>query len=180
MKLRHCDGSVKPNTACGAEKPATVHSPSCVNSRGRWAANSADADDRLAELRRDLLQPRREIDRRPDAGEIEPVAAADIAVQHLADVQRQPEADRVRRRRPAACRARRSARSRLARGGERPAADLVRVVAVRRQRENRQQSVADELQHLAAVLEDRRHLAVEIAVEQIDQLLRRQPLATAP
>ena len=49
----------------------------------------------LAELRRDLLQPRREIDRRPDAGEIEPVAAADVAVQHLADVEREAEADRV-------------------------------------------------------------------------------------
>src|SRR6478672_1169240 len=53
------------------------------------------SDDRLAELRRDLLQPRREIDRRPDAGEIEPVAAADIAIQQLADVQRETEADRA-------------------------------------------------------------------------------------
>ena len=45
-----------------------------------------------------------------------------------------------------------------------------------RQREDRQQPVAHELEHLAAMVEDRRHLAVEILVEQVDQLLRRQPL----
>src|SRR6187200_288981 len=87
------------------------------------------SDDRLAELRRDLLQPRREIDRRPDAGEIEPVAAADIAILHLADVQREAEADRalaVARRLVQ----RLDQRAGLACGGERPAANLARVVAV--------------------------------------------------
>ena len=67
----------------------------------------------------------------------------------------------------------------FARAGERAAADRVGIVAAVREREDRQQAVADELQHLAALVEDRRHLAVEIAVEQIDQLLRRQPLASA-
>ena len=71
-------------------------------------------------------------------------------------------------------------RLRLARAGERAAADLGASSPLPRQRENRQQAVADELEHLAAMLEDRRHLAVEIAVEQIDQLLRRQPLGDAP
>src|ERR1051326_3235574 len=36
--------------------------------------------------------------------------------------------------------------------------------------------IAHELEHLAAMAEDRRHLTVEILVEQVDQLLRRQPL----
>ena len=35
----------------------------------------------------DLLQPCRQIDRRTDAGEVEPVAAADIAVQDFADME---------------------------------------------------------------------------------------------
>ena len=52
-------------------------------------------DDGFAEFGRNLLQPRREIDRRADAGEVEAVAAADIAVHHLADMQRKPEADRL-------------------------------------------------------------------------------------
>src|SRR6516165_2260003 len=39
-----------------------------------------------------LFEARDEVDGRPDAGEIEPVAAANIAVKHLADMQSQPEA----------------------------------------------------------------------------------------
>ena len=41
----------------------------------------------------DLFQPGGEIDRGADAGEVEPVAAADIAVQHRADMQRQAETE---------------------------------------------------------------------------------------
>ena len=55
----------------------------------------AGRDDRPAELARELFQPRREVDRRPDTGEVEPLAAADIAVKHLADVQRQAEPNAV-------------------------------------------------------------------------------------
>ena len=51
--------------------------------------------DRFAELGRDLFQPRRKIHRRADAGEVEAVAAADIAVHHLADMEREPEAYRL-------------------------------------------------------------------------------------
>ena len=40
----------------------------------------------------DLFEPRRKIDRRTDAGEIEPIAAADIAVQDVSDMQRDAEA----------------------------------------------------------------------------------------
>ena len=41
----------------------------------------------------DLFQPRREIDGGTDAGEVEPVAAADIAEQNPADMQRDAEAE---------------------------------------------------------------------------------------
>src|SRR3954453_6307096 len=49
-------------------------------------------DDRAAETARDLFQPCRQIDRRSDAGEVEPVAAADIAIQDAPDMQRHAEA----------------------------------------------------------------------------------------
>ena len=158
--------AVKPNTACGAAKPATVHSPSRVNSCGRWPAKSSEGNDTPAEGRRELLEARREVHRRADAGEIQPVAAADIAVEHLAQMQRQTEADAPRS--PAAlerldvCAALRAPRRARVR---RPRRRRRRPVAGK----DRQQPVAHEFQHLAAVLEDRGHLAVEIAVEQIDQ-----------
>ena len=47
------------------------------------------------QLAGELFQPRGEIDRGADAGEIEPVAAADIAVEHLSDMQSEAEAETV-------------------------------------------------------------------------------------
>ena len=48
---------------------------------------------------------------------------------------------------------------------------------VGRDRKDREQPVARELQDLAAVRLDRRHQAIEIAVEQTDHLLAGQPVA---
>src|ERR1700683_822129 len=48
-------------------------------------------DNCSAELGRDLFQPCREIHGRPNAGEIETVAAADIAVHHLANMECKPK-----------------------------------------------------------------------------------------
>ena len=152
-------------------KPATVHSPSCLNFSGTCAAKSADATMVWPSCGGDLFQPRGEVHRRADTGEVEPVAAADVAVHHVAGVERKSEADRPRR----LCGVESvDAPARVQRAGECALADLPRVVGLG-EREDRQQAVADEFQHLAAAVEDRRHLAVEIAVEQIDQLLRRQP-----
>src|SRR5260370_326990 len=44
------------------------------------------------QLSRQLLDARREVYRRADAGEIQTISAADIAVQNLAQMQRQAEA----------------------------------------------------------------------------------------
>ena len=156
-----------------AAKPATACSPSRRNSSGKWPAKSAEATTVSPELRGDLFQPRRKIHRRPDAGEIEAVAAADIAVHHLADVQREPEADRILAFRRArqfgdAC-------PHFPRAGKRAAANRGRV-GVAGDRKNRQQAVTHEFEHLAAVIEDRRHLRAEIAVQAVDQSLRRQLL----
>src|ERR1700678_1741227 len=78
----------------------------CSETRDRMLAEAAEfvgevagkirrCHDCFAELGRDLLQTRREIDRRADTSEIEPVATADIAVHYLADMQREPEAYRL-------------------------------------------------------------------------------------
>jgi len=42
----------------------------------------------IAQLAGQLFHARGKIDRRTDAGEIESIAAADIAVKHIADMQR--------------------------------------------------------------------------------------------
>ena len=110
----------------------------------------------------ELLEPRRQIYRGADAGEIEPVAAADIAVEHLAQMKRQAEAHRGASP-PATCKPPPSARV-----AWRPRAPRRNGPVGPRlgHREYRQQPVADEFQHLAAMLDDRRHLAIEIAIEQ--------------
>ena len=56
---------------------------------------------------------------------------------------------------------------RLARRGEGATASLARVRHAFSEREDREQSVADEFQDLAAVSDNCRHLAIEITVKQI-------------
>src|SRR5271156_828063 len=116
-------------------------------------------DNRLAELGGDLLQTRGEIDRRPDASEIETIAAADVAVHHLADMKRQPKA--YWRFVLAGGRQLGDARKKFPRARQGAAANRIGF-AIAGNRENRQQTVAHEFEHLAAVVEDRRHLAAEI------------------
>ena len=110
----------------------------------------------------DLLQPCGEIDGGADAGEIEPVAAADIAVQNFPDMQRDAEAealdgfaDRVMHRLDAG--------AGFARGLQHVAANLPDVADIFVDRKHREQAVAHELQHFPAMGPDRRHLTVEIA-----------------
>src|SRR5258707_10225587 len=57
------------------------------------AGKSFRSHDRAIEPAGDFLQPRRKIDGGTDTGEIEPVAAADIAVQNSPDMQCDTEAE---------------------------------------------------------------------------------------
>ena len=86
------------------------------------AGECGGRDNRFAELGGNLFQPRGEIHRRADAGEIEAIAAADIAVHDLADVKRKPEA--YRRLVLAGRRQFGDARAELPRAGERAPANL--------------------------------------------------------
>ena len=50
------------------------------------------SEDGSAQAAGKFLKPRRQVYRRADASEIQPIAAADIAEQHVADMQRQTKA----------------------------------------------------------------------------------------
>jgi len=110
-------------------------------------------DDRAAELACDLFEPRRQIHRWADTSEIQAVAAADIAVEHIAQMQREAEAH---------ARDRRDLRPRFVRRGKRLGAGSVGIRLFGHGK-NRQQPVAHVFQHLAAMLGDRRDLAIEIS-----------------
>ena len=66
----------------------------------------------------------------------------------------------------------RGLRARLPARGRRRA----RIAVIFRDRKHREQPVAHEFQYLAAMAPDRRHLAIEIVVENVDHGLRRQPV----
>ena len=117
----------------------------------------------------------REIDGRTDAGEVEPVAAADIAVQNFSDMQRDPETktlDGFANREVHGF----DIGAGLAGGCQDVGANILRIAGLLRDRKHRQQSVTHELQDFAAMGPDRRHLTVEIEVEDIHHALSRQPV----
>ena len=64
----------------------------------------------------------------------------------------------------------------FARGFQHARTNLMNLVLLLRDRKNREQPVAHELQDFPAVISDGRHLAIEIAVENIHHSLSRQPV----
>jgi len=121
---------------------------------------------------RRFFQPGGEVDRGPDAGEVEAVATADVAVKHRADMERQPEAkafDGVAAFGISQFRhAWRGIRDRV----ENLTADLRGVAVISPPTgNNAQQTVAHEFQHFAAA---RVIASMKIAVEIIDHRSRRQ------
>src|ERR1700720_2860357 len=122
-----------------------------------------------------LFQPGRQIDGGTDAGEVEPVATADIAVQNFSDMQRDPETkalDGFTNREVHGF----DIGAGLAGGGQDVAANFLRIAWLLRDRKYRQQAVTHEFQDFAAMGPDRRHLAVKIEIEDIDHSLSRQPV----
>ena len=131
------------------------------------------AQHRAPELLGEALEPADQVDRRAEHGEVEPVGAADVAIDDLADVQRRGEGERQGVRGRAGERVL-GALDRLQR---RPAGG--RAVAAGRHREDREHAVAQELEHVAALgvhaFDDR----LEIAVERAEQRRLREALAEA-
>src|SRR5260370_28206050 len=113
---------------------------------------------------RDLLQPRSEIDGGPNAGEVEPAYAADIAEQDVTNMQRHTKTkafDLIAARIVHGI----DIGGGLAARFKRAAADLGEISAVLRDRKHGKQPVAHEFQDFATVLADGWHLAIEIPVE---------------
>src|ERR1035437_10299944 len=104
-------------------------------------------NDRSPKAGGELFEPRCEVHRRADAGEIQPVTAADIAVEHFAKMERQTKAYAV-------CKADIGRRFDgvdvdlcFARRSERAITDLAYIRRSFGQGEDRQQSVANEFQY---------------------------------
>src|SRR5207237_10828672 len=86
----------------------------------------------------DLFQPRCEVDGGPDAGEVEPVAAADIAIEYSADMQRHTEAKALQRL-PDRVMHRFHTGAGFARGFQHARTNLMNLVLLLRDRKNREQ-----------------------------------------
>ena len=122
-----------------------------------------------------IQRPRREIDGGTDAGEVEPVAAADIAVQNFSDMQRDPEAEALDSFSYGVIH-RIDTGAGLARGFQYARANLLNIAVLLRDRKDGEQPVAHEFQNFPAMLPDRRHLAVKVMIEDIHYGLGQQPV----
>jgi hypothetical protein len=114
-----------------------------------------------------------QINGRPDAGKIQPISAPNISVQDLSHMERQPEMHITLNRI-----GRRNCSARLMRGRKGVITNLTRIFAAD-DRENGEQSIADEFQDFPTMLHDRRHLAVKISIEHVNQYLRWQAIGQA-
>src|SRR6516225_5071644 len=127
-------------------------------------------EDHAAQFAGELFEARGQVYRGADAGEIEPVSAADVAIQDVADVKRQSKthAADFNSGRPIQ---RSDVSARLICAGQCARANL-RGVALVSNREDGQQAVAHEFENVPAMLDDRGNLAIEIVIEQLNQSLR--------
>src|SRR6516165_3288460 len=132
-------------------------------------------DDRAVELGGNALQPAREIDRGTDHREVEARGRTDIAIEHVADMQRDAAAYELQ-----ACRlARRVAGSEpplcARQGSQSMAADRADIAPLV-ERKHREHRIADEFEDLAAFGLDGAPHGAEIVVQQLDQFFARQDL----
>src|SRR5262249_32690991 len=119
---------------------------------GRAMARELSGEDgRSFLVARQPLQACRQVYRRPDAGKVEPVRGADIAVEHIADVQ----GDAVARACTGPIGERCDRVPNLRCGAERGPAHVA-WLGIPGERENREETVAHEFEDLAAVTGNRR------------------------
>src|SRR5207253_10206517 len=108
-----------------------------------------------------------------DAGEIQSIAAADVAVKNLADMKRQSEAETFDGVIVIGISQGLDQGAGFARGVKNAAADLRGIAATVGNWEYRQKSVAHEFQNLSAMPQDRFDLAVEVTIEHVHHGFRR-------
>jgi hypothetical protein len=120
------------------------------------------------------FEPGGQVDGGADGRKVEPAGAADVAVEDVAEMQRHAVAMDRFANLLALHVGRRDAQLGFPGRGERRLAGRAGIAG---HGEDREQAVADELQHLAAVPFDRRHQAVEVAVQCADHPMTRQLVA---
>ena len=159
------------NTSCGSATPLKGKRPKLASGAVEGRGEVGRAQERPVELLREPLEPAHEVDRRPQHGEVEAVGAADVAVNDLADVQGGDERQ--------GC----SADLGLGEGfagivdGPKRRTAGGGPAARRLDRENRENAVAQELQHVAAVAPHGLDHRLEVAIERSEQLRLAQALA---
>ena len=161
-------GSLNSNTSCGSAKPfsdMTSEADRCI--ARQHAGDFPRTDGPPVERLGDAFEAAEIVHRRADHGEVQPVGAADIAVDDRADMQRRDEAHACR------CRVRKGARD----GPCGAQAGILPSVAIRRK--DRKHAVADEFQHIAALRTDGLDDDLEIGAQPFEQGIRLQPLRQA-
>ena len=129
----------------------------------------------MAELAAQRLDAAGLVDRRADDREIEPVLGADVAEHHLAEMERDVERHDGRAGGGPVHVEARDAVQRFEGRRQRPAAQRVGVGAL--DVEHREQTIAEKLEHVAAIGVHRPHHALEIIVERGDDLVLGRPVA---
>ena len=152
-------------TAHGDAIPRSACVPSGISDTVVSAAKCR-RQDRPVERPAQPFQPADQIDGGADRGEVEPVGRADIAPEHLAEMQRGAEAQGRQALAPARFIEMRHSGPRRGDRAQR------RVAGAARRRsddgKDREHAVADEFQHLAAEGVDRTGNAVEPVIERRD------------
>ena len=160
--------AINPKISFGSATPRRVKRPS-DSSRPAQESRSDELsgdEDFAAERVAQFFDPGDLVDRGPDHCEIEPIGRADIAIEHLPDMQRQIDADGRQPRRRALRIARLQGLHRLDRRVERAVAGF-RLIGLL-ERERREHRVADEFQDLAAARPQRRGQCLEHVIEHFD------------
>ena len=159
------------NNSCGRPTPRSAKRPTEANAAllvGAGFRERRRKEDRLVHRPAHGGDPAHFVDRGPDDSEIEPLLAAYIAVEHLAEME--PEIH-VGRRQALLEPARVQGGHRLLRRPRRVERGGAGAVSLLR-RENGEHAVADQLEHVAGVLVDRRHDRLGVVIEQRNDLLR--------
>ena len=116
-------GAAMVEIGIGVSKPRSTCSPSGRHGPGHRGGEGRGGEERRAELLCQILHPHHHIDRRPDQRELQALGHADIAVDDLAEMERDAEVERgavLGRRRRA------EPPPRFVRRGKRAAAGLLR------------------------------------------------------
>jgi len=167
---REVEGEQLLRTGDAAEEEATERHETTAGLAARQREGGR-GDDRSLDSPAHALEPGRLVDRRAQNREVEPLGAADVAVEHLAQVQPHEETGR---RLPCRPPLRPEPIDPLERGLCGVESGPTGCVLLLVEREDREHTVAHELQDLAAELRDRVEDGTGISVEQSHEPVRGQ------